>query len=97
MRMLLKISIPTEAGNRAVKDGTLPRTWEAFQQAHKPEAAYFTTEDGDRTAFFFLDLPEVSSMPLIAEPFFVGLGAKVTWSPVMTPADLKAGLAKMGK
>ena len=63
----------------------------------KPEAAYFTTEGGRRTAFLFFDLKDVSLMPMVAEPFFTNLNAGIEWSPVMNLEDLKSGIDKAMK
>jgi hypothetical protein len=95
MRMMMTVRIGAEAGNRGVKDGALPKTIEAFMQQHKPEAAYFTTEGGDRTAIFFLHMTETSQIPGMAEPFFQALGAHIEFKPVMNGEDLKVGLQKL--
>ena len=39
MRMMLRVSIPVEAGNAAIKDGSLPRAIQATSERVKPEAA----------------------------------------------------------
>ena len=44
MRMMLKIVIPTETGNQAIKDGSLHKILEAAMSKLKPEAAYFLPE-----------------------------------------------------
>ena len=93
--MMMTVKIGVEAGNRGIKDGALPRTIEAFMQQFKPEAAYFTTEGGDRTALFFLNMSETSQIPAMAEPFFQALGAHIELKPVMNGDDLKAGLQKL--
>ncbi len=53
MRVLMKVQVPTEAGNAAIRDGSLPqivrKALEALE-ALKAEAAYFTSEEGMRTA-----------------------------------------------
>lgn len=97
MRMMMKVSIPVEAGNRGVKEGILPKTVMGFVEQMKPEACYFTTEGGKRTAFLFFDLPDPTMMPTVAEPFFANLNAGVDWSPVMNLEDMKVGVEKTMK
>ncbi len=92
MRMMLTINIPTEAGNRAVKDGSLPKILEATVSKLKPEAAYFLADNGFRSAMIFFDLRNASDIPAIVEPLFLGLGAEVELVPVMNTDDLKLGL-----
>ena len=41
MRMMMKVTIPTEHGNKAVKDGTIGKIIGQWSEQHKPEAAYF--------------------------------------------------------
>jgi hypothetical protein len=95
MRTMLKVVIPSDSGNKAIKDGTLPQIMEKVIADLKPEAAYFTTFDGDRTAYFVFDMKDSATMPVIAEPFFMGLNARVQFSPVMNAEDLKTGLGKL--
>lgn len=97
MRMMMKVSIPVEAGNRGVKEGILPKTFMGFVEQMKPEACYFTTEGGERTALLFFDLSDPTMIPAIAEPFFMNLNAGVDLSPVMNLEDMKAGVEKAGK
>jgi hypothetical protein len=57
-----------------------------------PEAVYFTDDNGQRTAFLFLEMPNASQIPAIAEPWFLAFNASVEMHPVMVPDDLaKAG------
>jgi hypothetical protein len=95
MRMLLRVSIPTEAGNAAVKDGTLGSTIEKILADLKPEAAYFYADDnGNRSGSVVFDMKDTSDIPGIAEPWFLAFNAKVSLRPVMNPQDLgKAGPA----
>ena len=95
MRTLLKVNIPVEQGNKAILDGSLPKIIQTTMDRLKPEAAYFTTNEGKRTAFFVFDLKDASDIPPIAEPFFMGLNAAIEFSPVMTAEDLKKGLMGM--
>jgi len=90
MRMLLKVSIPVEAGNRAAQDGTLGSTLERILSDLKPEAAYFASENGQRTGYIVFDLKQTSDIPAVAEPFFLAFNASLEISPAMTVADLMA-------
>jgi hypothetical protein len=94
MRMLLKAQIPTEPGNAAIKDGSLPEIVGKALAALNAEAAYFTSEEGMRTALIFFDMAESSDIPPAAEPFFMGLGAKITFAPVMNADEMRAGVAR---
>ena len=92
MRVLLKVSIPTEKGNAMVKDGSLVKLLEPILDEQKPEAAYFTDVDGLRTMFIVVNLTEPSQIPAIAEPYFLAFNATVDFHPAMVFKDLaKAG------
>jgi len=95
MRTMIRVKIPAEAGNRAIQDGSLPKTIAEALQRLKPEAAYFFPDQGVRTAMLIVDVKEPSEIPVIAEPFFSKLNAAVEFLPVMNAEDLKAGLAKL--
>ena len=89
MRCLLKVTIPVEAGNAAMIDGTMPRTIESIINECKPEAAYFAEENGKRTGFIFLELKDTSQIPAVAEPWFLAFNAHVELHPAMNLEDLK--------
>jgi len=82
MRMMLKIVIPTETGNKAIKDGSLHKIFEATMSKLKPEAAYFLPEHGLRSAMMIFDMKDASEIPVIVEPLFAGLNARVQLQPV---------------
>jgi hypothetical protein len=89
MRVLLKVSIPTEIGNERVVDGSLGRTIESILNDISPEAAYFAEEQGNRTGFIFCNIKDESEIPAISEPWFLAFNARVELHPAMTLADLK--------
>ena len=95
MRMLLRVSIPVEAGNAAAKAGTLGSTVERILADLKPEAAYFFEADGDRVVAFVVDVQRADQIPSFAEPLFQGLGAGVEFHPVMSFDDLKKSLSSI--
>ena len=81
-----------EAGNRTIKDGSLPKILEGAVARLKAEAAYFVAEDGVRTAMIFFDIHDSSDIPAIVEPLFMGIDAEVELLPVMNADDLRKGL-----
>ena len=92
MRFLVKVNIPVEAGNKAVKDGTLAKTIQRILQEQKPEAAYFVAENGQRCGYLILNMESASKIPSIAEPWFLAFNASVEMKPAMVAEDLqKAG------
>src|SRR3974390_3273314 len=88
MRFLLKVNIPVDAGNAAAKSGRLGTTIQSILADLKPEAAYFTDNNGQRTGFIVLQMHEASQIPAIAEPWFLAFNASIEIHPVMVPEDL---------
>jgi hypothetical protein len=89
MRMLLRASIPVEAGNAAAKAGTLGPTTVRILDDLKPETAYFfTDDDGQRSASIVFEMKDTSQIPAIVEPWFLAFNAKVSLRPIMNPLDL---------
>jgi hypothetical protein len=98
MRMLLRVSIPVEAGNAAAKAGTLGSTVEKIVAELKPEAAYFFADDeGRRCGSVVFDMKDTTQIPAISEPWFNAFNAAVSLRPVMSAKDLAAGAAGIGK
>lgn len=86
---MMQISIPVEAGNNAAITGAFGQSFQKILEALKPEAAYFGAgASGERGGFIVFDMKDTSQIPGIAEPFFLGYNAKVTFFPVMNAQDL---------
>jgi hypothetical protein len=94
MRTLMTVKIPTAAGNAAIKDGSLPKIIGKALADLNAEAAYFTSEDGMRTALIFFDMTDSSEIPPAAEPFFHAFDAQITFAPVMNADDMRVGVGK---
>ncbi len=88
MRFLVKVNIPVEAGNAAVRAGKLGPTIQSILAEQKPEAAYFTDEHGQRTGYLIVDMKDASQIPAIAEPWFLAFNAAIHIHAVMVPEDL---------
>ena len=95
MRMMMKVTIPIEAGNAAVRNGSLGTTMQKILADLKPEAAYFAEDSGQRTGFIFFDMKESSQLPAIAERWFLAFNASLTVRPAMTAEDLAHGMPGM--
>ena len=94
MRTMMKVKIPTAAGNEAIKNGSLPEIVGKAMASLNVEAAYFTSEDGIRTGLFFFDMTDSSDIPSAAEPFYMAFDAQISFEPVMNAADMQAGVGK---
>jgi hypothetical protein len=97
MRTVMRMTIPVEAGNASIADGTMPKTLDSLLEELKPEAAYFFAQNGERGGFIVFDLKDTSQIPLIAEPLFRNFKAKLEFHPAMNVEDLKKGLSEIGK
>ncbi len=98
MRIMMNVKFPHGPFNEAVKKGSIGEKMKRLLEATKPEAAYFTEQNGRRSAVLIVDLPDASKIPALAEPWFLTFEADVEFRIVMTPADLeKSGLDTIGK
>lgn len=97
MRVMLKVTVPVEAGNKGIKEGILPKTIMRFVEEMKPEASYFFPENGRRAALFFFDLKNPTAIPAAVEPFFSNLNAAIELTPAMNLEDMKTGVAEAMK
>ncbi len=90
MRVLLKASIPVEAGNKAAREGKLDKILQSIIEEQKPEAVYCIAENGTRTILVFLDLESAAQLPKVAEPWFLAFNARIEVTPAFTPEELPA-------
>jgi hypothetical protein len=91
MRTLMKVQMDTEAGSTAMADGSMREVMQSLMERVKPEAAFFGPEDVVRTAFVVFDLEDPSQIPVICEPLFRTMKARITLTPVMNREDLDKG------
>jgi len=96
--MLLNVTIPHDSFNAAVKDGTAGQKLGRILGELKPEAVYFTEQQGRRGAILIVDIADPSKIPAVCEPWFLSFNADVELRIVMSPEELqKAGLDEIGK
>ena len=98
MRMLMHVQFPLEPFNAAVRDGTVGQKMQRILAAIKPEAVYFTEQNGRRGATLIVDVKDPSDVPAFAEPWFLTFNAAVEFRVAMTPEELgRANLESLGK
>ena len=98
MKMLLSVAIPHEPFNSLVRSGKAGEVIGHILETIRPEAAYFTEQDGARGGIFVVDVKNPSDVPSLAEPFFLNFQADCMFRILMSPEDLqKAGLEAIGK
>jgi len=98
MKMLLTVEIPHEPFNSLVRSGKAGDILGRILDAIKPEAVYFTEQDGMRCRIYVINVDKPSDVPAFAEPFFLNFHANCKFRIVMSPEDLqKAGLEELGK
>ena len=98
MRMLIHVRFPLEPFNSAVRNGTAGEKIQRILESIKPEAVYFTEQDGHRGGTLVVNVKDSSEIPALAEPFFLTFNAEVEFRIAMTPEDLaRSGLDALGK
>ena len=98
MRMLLTVQMPHEPFNTLVRQGKAGAILSRILADLKPEAVYFTEQDGTRGAILIIDVREPSRVPSFSEPFFLNFNADCRFRIIMSPEELaQAGLEELGK
>jgi hypothetical protein len=95
----MHIKLPVEPFNSAVRDGSVTPKMQRILEATKPEASYFSEQDGHRGGILVVNVNEPADVPRLAEPWFLTFNAeKVEFRVAMTPEDLgRANLEGLGK
>lgn len=95
--MLLTVHIPHEPFNTLVREKQAGPLINRIMEELKPESAYFTEQNGTRTAVLVVNVDAPSDLPQFAEPFFLNFNADCEFRVAMTAEDLaKAGLDGLG-
>ena len=98
MKMLVNVTLPIEPFNSMVKDGSAGAAIGRIVEDLKPEAIYFTEQEGNRGAVMVIEVPNASAVPKIAEPWYLSFEAECAFRIAMTPEDLmQADLDNLGK
>lgn len=98
MRMLLTVSFPHEPFNTLVKEKKVGQLLDQILGELKPEAVYFTEQDGLRGGILVVNVPNPSRIPFFAEPFFLKFNADCKFRIAMTADELaKAEIDKLGE
>jgi len=90
MKFLVKVTLPVDKGNAAMRDGSMSEKLQRIVSEMNPEAIYFVTENGQRTQYLVVNVDDAKQMPSIAEPWWLLFSADVTISPVFTLQDMEA-------
>jgi hypothetical protein len=93
MLFIVKATIPNDAGNEMVKSGpAMQALMDKIMGDVRPEAAYFSIADGQRTLFLVVNIEKAEEMVRLAEPLWLGIEADVDVFPAMSVSDFdKAG------
>jgi hypothetical protein len=90
MRMLMKVSLPVEPFNAAVRDGSAGPKIRRILEEIRPEATYFIEDEGKRGAILIVEVANPSKIPSLAEGWFLTFNASVEFKIVMSGEDLQA-------
>jgi hypothetical protein len=94
MRTMMMCQMDTEKANDAIRSNRIDEILGSLMDRVRPEAAYFGSIDGMRAAFIVFDLEDPSQVPVICEPLFMELNAKITMIPVMNGDDVRTGVQR---
>jgi hypothetical protein len=96
--MLLNLRLPHGPFNAAVREGTVGEKLGRILEETKPEAVYFTEDDGNRAVVMVVNVDDSSQVPALAEPWFLNFDADCRIRIAMTPDDLQqSGIDDIGR
>ena len=89
MRFIVEAKVPLEAGNTEILNNSLMHLKQNYLTEIKPEAAYFTLKEGQRTMFAVVDIESVNKLPATLEPLWLNLKCDVQVYPAMVFEDFQ--------
>ncbi len=89
MRFIIEATVPVDTGNQTIMDGSLMKKIQDYLSEIKPEAAYFTIKNGQRTMIVVINIERADKMPAVLEPLWLDLNVSVQMYPAMIAADLQ--------
>lgn len=95
MRTLIKIRVPVEAGNKAIREGTMGQIIQRTIESLKAETAFFGVENGQRTGYIVANVANTHDLVPVLEPVFIQLNAQIDFLPVMSGEELGKGLSQV--
>ena len=98
MHTILRVTMSdVSMANQAIESGRLGQIIQKISELIKPESIFFYSEHGHRAGIFIFNMTDASMIPLIAEPFFTELNARVEFLPAMDAKELAKGLDSWSK
>jgi hypothetical protein len=96
--MIVYLTFPVETFNAAVKDGSAGAKIKKILDRVKPEGAYFTDRNGQRSGVLIVDVADASKIPAMVEPWMLSFNAGIEIHPAMSAGDLaSSGIDGIGK
>ncbi len=98
MKMILTVTFPHDTFNILIKKGTIGDVLNQIMGDLKPEAAYFSLNEGKRNIFMVVNVNSPGDYVRYAEPFFLKFNADIKYDIVITPEEIQnSGLEAIGK
>lgn len=95
MRFMFKITIPVEAGNAAIRDGTMGKKMRQILDDMHPEAAYLIVDKGQRSLIVVAEIDSMEGTTAYYEPWFLAFNAQVETYLAWVPEDLDGVIDRM--